>query len=138
MKRGIKNKIGKNKFRIPVCCPVRYEERNFSIQPYELGKEIGEKYINKKYEHNPNKLDSNIAHFTKYLIPWSYRISSIGQRIDLLKGIVESNGIKLDTNETIHLYTDFVDLASSISEIVFSLGGICKVTEKCGNRASNY
>ena len=135
---GIKNKNGKNKFRIPVCCPVIYEERNLSIQPYELGKEIGEKYINKKYEHNYNKLDSSTSNFAKYLIPWSYRISSIGQRIDLLKGIVESNGIELDENETIHLYTDLADLASSISEIVFSLGGICKVTEKCGNGASNY
>ena len=45
MDKGIKNKNGENKFRIPVCCSVRYEERNFPIPPYELGKEIGEKYI---------------------------------------------------------------------------------------------
>ena len=103
-----------------------------------MGKEIAEKYINKKYEHNYNKLDSSTSNFAKYLIPWSYRISSIGQRIDLLKGIVESNGIELDENETIHLYTDLADLASSISEIVFSLVFIFKLTEKCGNGASNY
>lgn len=137
MKRGIKNKIGKNKFSIPVCNTVEYEKQDFNLSPYELGKRISENYINKKYESNHNKLDS-CDYFTKNIIPLAYRISSKEQRIELLNSIVDPNGIKLVKNGTIYLSTDISELASNISEIVFSLGGICKINEKRINGVNRY
>lgn len=137
IENGLKTETGENKFKIPLCDSVEYHEHNFPLSPYDLGKKIGENYINKIYDYNTNKLDSNSC-FGENLIPFSYRTCSREQRKKLLKGIFDSNNIEFNENDNILLHTDIQELTLSISEIVFSLGGVCKITENDINNKKHY
>ena len=59
-------------------------------------------------------------------IPSEYKIGSISQRLDLLRGLMDSDGT-IGKNNRISYSTNSEMLANDIAELVFSLGGIARI-----------
>lgn len=70
-----------------------------------------------------------------YSIPQSYLKGSIQQRFDLLKGMLDANGVVISTEEkTFVEYTTTSErMQKDITTLVRSLGGICKLATKSVN-----
>ena len=72
------------------------------------------------------RLELNIYGNNKF-IPYEYKLGSIEQRIELLKGLMDANGSISKKNNKIEYSTNSHQLAEDVAELVFSLGGIAKI-----------
>ncbi len=63
-------------------------------------------------------------------IPEEYKYSSISQRIELLRGLMDTDGYISKKNKTIQYTTVSKRLCYDITFIIQSLGGICKISSK--------
>ena len=70
----------------------------------------------------------DVTSITKF-IPEIYKNGSINQRLDLLAGLVDSDGY-VGKNGNVSISTSSNQMSLDIQEIVWSLGGIAKITEK--------
>lgn len=66
---------------------------------------------------------------TDKFIPDIYKNGSIDQRLDLLAGLVDSDGY-VSSNGSLSISTSSVRLACDIQELVWSLGGCARITTK--------
>lgn len=78
-----------------------------------------------EYHREIKRLGLNIEG-TKKFIPDIYKLGSIEQRIDLLRGLMDSDGCIRDGNKIL-FSTSSEKLAYDVKELVFSLGGIARV-----------
>jgi DNA repair exonuclease SbcCD ATPase subunit/intein/homing endonuclease len=62
-------------------------------------------------------------------IPELYKNISFNQKIELLRGLMDTDGTA-DRNGSISYSTTSYELAKDIQELIFSIGGICKISEK--------
>jgi hypothetical protein len=78
-----------------------------------------------KYISEIKRLGLNIKGIYKF-IPDEYKIGSISQRFDLLRGLMDSDGT-IGKNNRITFSTNSALLANDVAELVFSLGGIARI-----------
>lgn len=173
---GIRFASGPYKFRVPLCEPVRYMEKDLPLAPYLLGALLGDgtgmhrtptlclpdskQEILDRIEHllpawatitttrqdrcNYHRLvDSRGPHQNEIKdhlialgvatrsrgrsIPRSYMLGSVEQRIELLRGLMDTDG-SCRANRT-SFSTRSNRLAKDVAELVQSLGGVAIVAE---------
>lgn len=80
------------------------------------------------------------VHGNDKFIPDEYKFSSISQRIDLLRGLMDSDGTITKERNKIVFCTKSKTLSEDISELVFSLGGIARINsyEHKGRKGIEY
>lgn len=169
------SKKGGYKFRIPICEPIQYEERDFKIDPYIMGVFLGDgccrekiltlssendeipnivanligkckpvRLCNKNYnwyfeideKNDKFKYLQTKKFFSEYLdelckysyekqIPNEYLYGSIQQRIDLIQGLLDTDGsiCKSDSKRyNIRYTTTSLILVKQIQQLFLSLG----------------
>ena len=94
---------------IPMCEPVEYEEKGFSIDPYIMG----------------GLADCGLK--TKS-VPSPYLFGSVDQRKELLAGLMDSDG-EISNGLTLHS-TASKELSEQVRELVWSLGGIAWIRDR--------
>lgn len=67
------------------------------------------------------------VHGNEKFIPKMYKLGSIEQRKELLKGLMDSDGSITKKGNKICYSTNSEQLANDVSELVFSLGGVAKI-----------
>ena len=124
---------GKANHYIPISNCLEFDYKDLPIDPYVLGCWLGNatssKYgcdISRITKHNKNLKKLNLLK-NKH-IPTSYLFSSKKQRLDLLKGLIDSNAI-VDKKGTISLSNTNKNIIDGISTLIKSLGEKCTVTE---------
>lgn len=78
------------------------------------------------YNEEIKKLKLNV-HSNDKFIPEEYKISSIEQRTELLKGLMDSDGSITKKSNKIIYSTNSKQLAEDITELIFSLGGVARL-----------
>ena len=73
------------------------------------------------------RLGLNVKGNDKF-IPLEYKVGSVSQRLDLLRGLMDSDGT-IGKNNRISFTTNSKQLANDVAELVFSLGGIARIGE---------
>lgn len=103
-------KVGKHKnYRLPNIKPIEFDSKEVSIEPYFLGLLLG----NSSTE----------------FIPDEYLYNTIDVRQSILQGLLDNDGTI--TEKGIIIYTTVSEnLCKNVRELVFSLGGSCKVIQK--------
>jgi len=139
MEGGLKFKNGNNKWYIPIVKPIEFEKKELKINPYILGCLLGDssdiltttnyKLINQALK----KINLKGKYLHDKYIPNEYKFSSINQRIELLQGILDTDGHSRKSG-IIELTLASKQLIDDIQFIVQSLGGIGKINEKWVNK----
>lgn len=130
---------GKNnhqyKFRIPITKPVEYPTKEYVIPPYSLGLLIGgetstvntdferDKQLEKLYPKETGRLKLNVHNEEKF-IPMDYLLGSVGQRKELLKGLMDADGIISKEKNEISFLTISEQLSKDVILLIQSLGGL--------------
>lgn len=130
---------GKNnhqyKFRIPITKPVEYPTKEYVIPPYSLGLLIGgetstvntdferDKQLEKLYPKETGRLKLNV-HSEEKFIPMDYLLGSVGQRKELLKGLMDADGIISKEKNEISFLTISEQLSKDVILLIQSLGGL--------------
>lgn len=100
------NKGYEYKYRVPMNKPVQYKWKELPIEPYALGIGLGDGTI-----------------------PSIYKTASIKQRLELIRGLMDSNG-HCDKRGMCEISQKRKDIAEDIIEILASLGIKAKMIEK--------
>ena len=162
--------IPRKKISIPICSPVEYPMRRYSLSPYCLGlllgdgcltsvksssfcsgdkeiieiisNELGVKYYQKstnchlinicrEYIKILQSMDLIGTYSNTKFIPLKYLEGSINQRIELLRGLMHTDGSVYGKYSTLEYCTVSERLKDDFIELINSLGGVInKVTEK--------
>ena len=94
-----------------------------SCPQYYLRKNVKSNKPNEYFEEIKN-LELNVRSGEKF-IPEEYYVGSVEQRIDLLRGLMDTDG-SCDRNRS-NYHTTSEELAKNVVELVQSLGGIAKI-----------
>ena len=175
LENGIKvGDKGESNYSIPSSMPVEYLEKDLLIDPYTLGYWLGDGHSNTSYftvgdldkedfmfnipyevVKLKNKFIYSIPEIKKNLrklnllgnkhIPDSYKFSSISQRLELVRGLMDSDGFCGD-NGKIEFSNKNKKIAEDLKSIIESLGIICSMSEgvstlygkNCGPRYRLY
>lgn len=136
--------------------PVRYPKRDLPIDPYTLGMWLGDghssagyittadpeildyipyknkklkaKYVYKIEGLKEKLIDSDLL-YNKH-IPDLYLTASYEQRVELLQGLIDSDGHVHKTNKNLSYTTISLTLAKGVCELVRSLGGKAKLSNQ--------
>lgn len=100
------------------------ENRSASCPRYSIVKSRDNKSSTNDYIQEIKKLKLNVKSDSKF-IPNIYKVGSVEQRKELLKGLMDSDG-SCHKNR-VHFHTTSKRLASDLVELVQSLGGIAKI-----------
>ena len=160
VKIGNKNE---SNFSIPVSEPVQYSEKEVPIDPYTFGYWLGDGNSNNHYftvgEEDQEEFLQNIPYQVKNMsgitkfsvpeikdglvslgvinnkhIPDIYRFGSIEQRLELVKGLMDSDGY-CGNNGKIEFCNTNKNISESLKSIMESLGIIATISE---GRATLY
>ena len=101
------------------------EDRSANCLRYRIVHEKNKTGHLNKYIQEIKRLKLNV-HGNYKFIPEEYKFDSIENRIELLKGLMDSDGSIRNGNK-IGYYTNSEELANDVAELVFSLGGIARV-----------
>ena len=99
------------------------EDRSTSCPRYRIQHKIRQ-HKNKFYTEI-KRLGLNIVGIKKF-IPDEYKFGSVEQRIDLLRGLMDTDGT-IGKQNRITFSTNSELLAKDITELVFSLGGVARI-----------
>lgn len=112
MLNDFKDECGKRcNYSIDYVPKIEFEDKNLKIEPYLLGVLLGNGH--------------------EKFIPKEYLYASYKQRLELLRGLLDTNGFAYETE--IEYITASKQLSDDVKELVHSLGGYCSVKEKHGN-----
>lgn len=115
------NGQSKIKFYLPMNEAVERTPKEFNLQPYELGTLLSDSYFdNDKLSKIPELIncDSNDK-----FIPNDYKLGSIEQRWNLIKGLFDADGSIANDKSFDVTYTSMSEqLISDIQEVLWSLG----------------
>lgn len=103
---------------------LSYQKTN-GCPRYKIRKKVNNNKSNIYYEEI-KRLGLNV-HGNHKFIPDEYKYGSISQRLDLLRGLMDSDGSITEKNNKIVFSTKSQKLANDICELVFSLGGIGRI-----------
>lgn len=109
------------KFYLPMNEAVERTPKEFNLQPYELGTLLSDSYFdNDKLSEIPELI--NCDSHDKF-IPNDYKLGSIEQRWNLIKGLFDADGsIANDKSFDVTYTSMFEQLISDIQEVLWSLG----------------
>jgi len=117
------------KFFIPIIKPIEFNKKELPIHPYILGCILGDGGLTVKNNTHFTSSDLEIINsynsHTKF-IPEIYKFSSIEDRIELLKGLMDTDGYCDKNNGLIEYTSVSKDLIEDVKFIIQSLGGIAK------------
>lgn len=99
------------------------EDRSTNCPRYRITHKV-RKFRN-DYITEIKRLGLNVKGNDKF-IPSEYKLGSISQRLDLLRGLMDSDGT-IGKNNRISFSTNSEKLANDVAELVFSLGGIARI-----------
>ena len=99
------------------------EDRSTNCPRYRILHKV-RKFRN-DYISEIKRLGLNVKGNDKF-IPTEYKLGSISQRLDLLRGLMDSDGT-IGKNNRISFSTNSEKLANDVAELVFSLGGIARI-----------
>lgn len=154
IKTGVKNE---SNYSIPVCKPVEYETRELPIDPYLFGYWLGDGHSHTSYitigeldkdDFIKNVKSEVIKLKSQYLysipsmkagldylgvinnknIPDLYKFSSIEQRMELVKGLMDSDGF-CGENGKIEFSNTNKRLSEDLKTVIESLGMVCHLSE---------
>lgn len=131
IRKSASNNIKECRYKIPLTSPLSFEHKETFISPYLLGCLIGdgsdisnivlltpeEEEKIKKY-----KLDADLK-----FIPDIYLYNDIDSRIELLQGLLDTDGTITKDGSSITYSTSSVKLAEQIKFLVQSLGGTASI-----------
>ncbi len=164
------------KFRLPLCEPVQFPDKELPIKAYVMGVILSEGYVGEKAKSaviSISDLDLDILSrvrnesgakegwqkkgcraasipgvlpiLSEYgvrklshhkFIPHDYLISSVQQRIDILRGLMDGDG-SITKNRTTFC-TSSLRLAEGVKALVSSLGGIAKIRTYHRDKGTDY
>ena len=99
------------------------EDRSTNCPRYRIMHKV-RKFRN-DYISEIKRLGLNVKGNDKF-IPTEYKLGSISQRLDLLRGLMDSDGT-IGKSNRISFSTNSEKLANDVAELVFSLGGIARI-----------
>ena len=122
------NGQSKVKFYLPMNEAVERTPKEFNLQPYELGTLLSDSYFdNDKLSEIPELI--NCDSHDKF-IPNDYKLGSIEQRWNLIKGLFDADGNIEDNKPFDVTYTSMSEqLISDIQEVLWSLGVMSTVVD---------
>jgi len=115
IEQGVNFPCGIYRYYVPLCQPVQYQEQQLTIPPYIFG--------------------SSVDNHEKF-IPEIYMHGSIDQRIELLRGLMDSGGVI--NHNRVSFVTDTKELHDGIRTLVQSLGGIVIQTYNTSDNNPKY
>lgn len=129
------NGQSKVKFYLPMNEAVERAPKEFELQPYELGTLLSDSCNdNTKLSEIPELIDCNS---TDMFIPTDYKLGSIEQRWNLIKGLFDIEGNITNDEQFEVTYTSISkQLISDIQEVLWSLGVMSAVVDN--NERSGY
>lgn len=108
------------KFYLPMNEAVERTPKEFNLQPYELGTLLSDSYFeNGKLSEIPELI--NCDSHDKF-IPNDYKLGSIEQRWNLIKGLFDADGNITDKSFDVTYTSVSEQLISDIQEVLWSLG----------------
>lgn len=116
MEKGIYLDNGKPKFSIPMTKPVEFNNKYVDINPYTVGWFIGSNVF-------------DFIHSDDTMIPSDYLYNSLDNRIALLNGLMDANGICHKNGQPAYI-TKSAKLANDVKTLVLSLGGFARINKK--------
>lgn len=129
------NGQSKVKFYLPMNEAVERTPKEFNLQPYELGTLLSDSYFdNDKLSEIPELI--NCDSHDKF-IPNDYKLGSIEQRWNLIKGLFDADGNIANDKSFDVTYTSISEkLISDIQEVLWSLGVMSTIVDD--NEQSGY
>lgn len=129
------NGQSKVKFYLPMNEAVERTPKKFNLQPYELGTLLSDSYFdNDKLSEIPELI--NCDSHDKF-IPNDYKLGSIEQRWNLIKGLFDADGNIANDNSFDVTYASISEkLISDIQEVLWSLGVMSTIVDD--NKQSGY
>lgn len=129
------NGQSKVKFYLPMNEAVERTPKEFNLQPYELGTLLSDSYFdNDKLSEIPELI--NCDSHDKF-IPKDYKLGSIEQRWNLIKGLFDADGNIANDNSFDVTYASISEkLISDIQEVLWSLGVMSTIVDD--NKQSGY
>ena len=112
LENGVVDDNGKYQYYIPTTKPVEFEKKEIMIDSHLIGEFIGYKHKQSVYGDTSND---------EWVIPQEYIINDVEIRLNLLNGLLESNG-HLDSDGYLFFPTKSGELLKQIRFIVHSLG----------------
>lgn len=113
--------------RIPITDPVKFPYKELEIDPYLLGCSLSDYIFEQKIELTTNESEIieniNESQIEKH-IPDCYKINSIDNRLSILRGLMDMNGMISDNNTKIKFSSYSKQIINDVKELVQSLGGI--------------
>ena len=122
------NGRSKIKFYLPMNEAVERTPKEFNLQPYELGTLLSDSYFdNDKLSKIPELI--NCDSHDKF-IPNDYKLGSIEQRWNLIKGLFDADGSIANDKSFDVTYTSISEkLISDIQEVLWSLGVMSTIVD---------
>lgn len=118
----IKNEVEK---RLPKECVLQYSDRfDYRIKR----KEYRNRWVRNEVVYALEKYDLMKKHSYEKHIPKDYLYSSYNDRLELLRGLLDTDGYAWEHG--IEYTTTSKQLALDVKELVCSLGGYCSIAEK--------
>ena len=121
-----------HRFKVPTTKPVEFDEINVDIEPYCIGRILGNDY----YPTSEFDCATNDA-FQKYYglsfsfeskyIHHDYLFNSLDKRIELLNGLMDAAGFCTE-NGCCYYSTKSKAMAEDVRQLVFSLGGFASIS----------
>jgi hypothetical protein len=139
LRNGIENKRGnRNIFQLKENVLISFTEKILPIQPYVMGAWLGDgtstAWIHKTTGVHRTSFGSfnefkKLNLYNKKRIPAIYLISSIQQRLELLAGLIDTDGYVYQKNGRITFTNINKELIEDVRKLVISLGFRCTICE---------
>lgn len=116
------------KFYLPINEAVERTPKEFKLQPYELGTLLSDSnFENDKLSEVPELINCDLH---DKFIPNDYKLSSIEQRWNLIKGLFDADGNIANDKSFDVTYTSVSEqLISDIQEVLWSLGVMSTIVD---------
>ena len=122
------NGQSKVKFYLPMNEAVERTPKEFNLQPYELGTLLSDSYFDNDMLSEILELINCDSH--DKFIPNDYKLGSIEQRWNLIKGLFDADGSITNDKSFDVTYTSMSEqLISDIQEVLWSLGVMSTVVD---------
>lgn len=122
------------KFYLPMNEAIERTPKEFNLQPYELGTLLSDSYFdNDKLSEIPELINCD---WHDKFIPNDYKLGSIEQRWNLIKGLFDADGSITDKSFDVTYTSVSEKLISDIQEVLWSLGVMSTIVDD--NEQSGY
>jgi phosphate starvation-inducible protein PhoH len=113
--------------KIPITAPVIFTQKELEFDPYLLGCALSDNLYEQNTELTTNEceiIETINESLSEKMIPECYKINSINNRLLILRGLMDMNGIVSNNNTQIKFSSYSKQIINDVKELVQSLGGI--------------